>query len=260
MIRWSRWNGQAGVDAAGVGLALGAHQRRCRSGHGHVVGNVHGSAALRAQRQHRPDDLGDHVAGLAHDHRVAGAHVLGAHLVLVVQRGHADRRAADEHRLEHGERRRPTGAPDRHLDVAQQRGALLGRELVGDGPARRPRREPEPLALGEVVDLDHHAVDLVAEVVAVLLPVQAVGVRPRRASSNTSDLRVDREAERRAGTRASRVWLVERRAADDLAELVAQNDRSRLGGDRRVLLAQAAGGRVARVDEQPLARRPRPAR
>ena len=78
------------LDAAGVGLALGAHQlgvqraRAVRREHPRL-------GAGRAQREHRPDDLGDDVAGLAHDHRVAGADVLDAHLVLVVQRGHAAR-------------------------------------------------------------------------------------------------------------------------------------------------------------------------
>ena len=41
-------------------------------------------------------------------------------------------------------------------------------------------------------------------------------------------------------------------AADHLAELVHPEREVAFGGDRRVLLAQAAGGGVARVDEQPL--------
>ena len=51
---------------------------------------------------------------------------------------------------------------------------------------------------------------------------------------------------------------LERRAADHLAELVHPEREVALGGDRRVLLAQAAGGGVARVDEQPRRRWPRP--
>ncbi len=56
----------------------------------------------------------------------------------------------------------------------RQRRAFLGRELVGDRPSRRPRREAEQLALDEVVDLHDAAVDVVFEIVAVLLPVGAV--------------------------------------------------------------------------------------
>ncbi len=68
--------------------------------------------------------------------------------------------------------------PVRPTDTMMSRssgGALLGRELVGDRPARSPRGDAEALALCDVVDLDHHAVDLVVEVVAMFLPVQAVG-------------------------------------------------------------------------------------
>ena len=48
---------------------------------------------------------------------------------------------------------------------------LLGRVLVGDRPARRPRRGAEPALQRDLVDFDHHAVDFVFDVVAVLAPV-----------------------------------------------------------------------------------------
>ena len=63
-----------------------------------------------------PDDLGDHVARAADDHRVPCADILAADLVLVVQRRVRDRDAADRDRLQHGERRdlaRPAGV---HVD------------------------------------------------------------------------------------------------------------------------------------------------
>ena len=71
--------------------------------------------------------------------------------------------AADEHRLELRERRGAAGAPDAHHDAPEQRGLLLGRELEGGRPARRLARDSELLALAEIVDLHHDAVDLVAE-------------------------------------------------------------------------------------------------
>ena len=81
--------------------------------------------------------------------------------------------------------------------------------------------KPSSLAQGEVVDLHHHAVDLVGEVVAVLLPVQAVRVdlverRRRRVISGFTG-----KPERRAGTRASRGGVASVGTAHDLAELVA---------------------------------------
>ena len=117
MMRWSRWYGQAGstqrVSASPSSRTSGVPQRaRAHGGERPRLG------AVGAQAEDRADHLGDHVAGLAHDDGVAGPHVLQADLVLVVQRGHADRGAADEHRLEHGEGRGPAGAADRHLDVA----------------------------------------------------------------------------------------------------------------------------------------------
>ena len=98
------------VDAEGVGLGFEAHE---------------GLAAHRARRweapplqplgplgEDGPDDLGDDVARPPDDDEVAGTDVLRPHLVLVVQGGALDGHAADEHRVEHGERRRSTGAPD----------------------------------------------------------------------------------------------------------------------------------------------------
>ena len=226
------------VDAERVGLALEPHElgrSRARD-----RGEPPRRQALRALGQHRPDDLGDDVAGLAHDHRVAGAHVLGPHLVLVVQRGQADGGAADEHRLQHGEGRGPAGAADRHHDV-EQGGALLGRELVGDRPPRRLGREAQLVAVGEVVDLHHHAVDLVVEVVAVLLPVAQKADLVE--ASRRLDLRVDGQAASRRATRASRGGCVS--GGLRRSRLVGPELELAAGRDRGVLLAQRAGGGVA---------------
>ena len=92
-----------------------AHERR--AARGQVAGSSSGGRR-RALLQDRPDDLGDDVAGAAHDHRVALAHVLAVHLVLVVQRRVGDRDAAHEHRLEHRERRHLAGAAGVDVDRA----------------------------------------------------------------------------------------------------------------------------------------------
>ena len=249
-----------GRHTAGVGLPLGPHERR--AAHRAVGGEHPGLGSLGAVDDHRSDDLGDHVAGLAHDDRVAGADVLHLHLVLVVQGRHAHGRPPDEHRIEDGERSGAAGAPDRHLDREQGGRAFLRRELVGDRPARRPRREPEHLALRPVVDLDDHAVDLEVELVSTLLPVEAVlGDRVDRLERD--DVGVDREPERgdvvelgpvRRQLRTAVVGVVE----PELSELVAPERQLALGGLGRVLLTQAAGRRVAGVDERLLAGGRRP--
>ena len=84
--------------------------------------------------------LGDHVAGTAHPHGVAHAHVLLVHLVLVVQ---ASRWTRSRPPTFTGSSRatgvRAAGAPHLHLDVEHLRALLLRGELPRDGPARRAR-------------------------------------------------------------------------------------------------------------------------
>ncbi len=170
---------------------------------GHFFGNFHRFDFGGRFAMHRTDHLGNDVAGAADDHGVAGPDVFARDVVLVVQRRHPDVRAADEDGLEDGEGRRPPGAADADLDVAQERGLLLGRELVRDRPPRRPRRVPHLRALAEVVDLGDDTVDLVAERVPVRL--DALAEREHRVEVvERLDLLVHREAERLHPRRVSR--------------------------------------------------------
>ncbi len=178
--------------APGGAAAAGAVRRRGPLG-----------GAGRAHAEHRADDLGDHVAGLAHDDGVADAHVLAAHLVLVVQRGARDRRAGDGHRVELRERREHAGAADLHADLAQHGRLLLGRELVGDRPARRLARVAELVLQRERVDLHHDAVDLVGQRVALLERARRRTRGPPR-GPRTRSRRGSRGSRRRAATRAPR--------------------------------------------------------
>ena len=159
-----RWSASPSARTSGV-----AHE-------GQVLRHLPLARILRAQRRNRPDHLGDHVAGAANDHGVALAHVLAPHLVLVVQRRRRDRDAADEHRLEERERGDLPGAPGMHADLAKDRRALLGRELVGDRPAGRVARRAELLLQRDRVDLHHDAVDLPVDRVALLFPLHRVGL------------------------------------------------------------------------------------
>ncbi len=89
-----------------------------------------------------------------------------------------DGRARDLDRLHEGERRDPAGAADVDPDVEQLGGGLLRRVLVGDRPPRCPRGGTEPPLQRDLVDFDHHTVDFVLDVVAVLTPVRdALGDR-----------------------------------------------------------------------------------
>ena len=103
---------------------------------GHVGRHHPRLRVRRPPAQHRADDARDDVAGLLDDHPVAFADVLARDVVGVVQRRHRDRRAGEEHRLEHRERRHRAGAADVDVDPSQQRRLLLRGELEGDRPAR----------------------------------------------------------------------------------------------------------------------------
>ncbi len=152
-----------------------------------------------------------------------------------MQGGPLDVGAADEDRLEHGVGRGPAGTADRDHDVEQRRGALLGRELVGDRPPGRPGGDAELGAGGEVGDLHDGAVDLVGQIVAVLLPALAEGHHVVDVVER-ADLGVHREAEL-AEKLEGLLVAGHRRSALDLAELVGPQRQLAPGGDRRILLA-----------------------
>ena len=142
---------------------------------GQTVGKLKSFCALRALRFNHAENLRNDVAGALDDDGIADAHVFPRDLVLVVQRGVLHHHAADGHRLELGHRRQRAGASDLDLDVAQDRGRLLGGKFVGDGIARRARDEAEALLKIEPVELIDDAVDVVVEAGAPALDV-AVGV------------------------------------------------------------------------------------
>ena len=204
-MRCTRWPGQSRL-VQNVSLSPGAAAPVGPRSSGRRWGTSTGGGLRAWPPRHRAHHLGDHVAGLAHHHRVAGPHVLGPHLVLVVEGGQRHGGAADEDRLQHGERGGLAGPTDRDRDVLQRGGPLLGRELVGDGPPRGPGRGAELALQGQVVDLDHHAVDLVVELVTVLLPPAAEGQRLVEAVDHLA-FGVDREPGRGPATRGWRAWV-----------------------------------------------------
>ena len=79
---------------------------------GQCAGIVHGFVPRGRSLEHDAHDFRNHVAGAAHDHGVADAHVEARDLVGVVQRRVGDGDAADEHRRELRRRRRRAGAAD----------------------------------------------------------------------------------------------------------------------------------------------------
>ena len=215
-------------------------------------------ATFRTRRREGPDGqspgplgqdgtqhLRDDIASLAYHHHVTGADVLLANLVGIVEGGGRNRGSAHEHRLETGEGGGLASGSDGHLNVEQARGALLRRELEGNGPTWCPGGEPQSILQPEVVDLDDHPVDLVVEVVARRShPVDMVD-DVLEVGEALHPL-VHREAE--GGQPGQGVAMrAQLGPAHHLAQLVGPEREVPGGGHRSVLLPQRTGCRVAGV-------------
>ena len=125
------------IQAAPHHLPLLAHEQRVAGGA--VLGHLPRGGPLGTLLEDHSLDLGDDVACLVDQHRVADAHVLARHLVLVVEGAAPNRGTRDQRGFQDRDRRHGTGAPDLDVDVEHLRLVLLGRELVGDRPARCAR-------------------------------------------------------------------------------------------------------------------------
>ena len=229
------------------GLTVGVSQA------GHLLGaSRHRAAALAALRlRRRRHHLRDHVAGAHHDHLVAVAHVLAAQVLLVVERGELDRHARHLHGLELRERHHVAGAPDVPGHALERGGGGGGGELPGDRAARLAAHHAELALQVEVVDLDHHAVDLEVEPVAALLP-GAAGAH--HLVDGVVQLHVAVHAEAVLAQPLERLVVGLEREPLRGAHAVAPHRQRPRGRELRVELADRAGGRVARVGEGGLAR------
>ena len=218
-------------------------------------------AALRAADRHpecprargallreHAHDFRDHVARAPDDHRVADHHVLAPDLVLVVQRGIGDGHAADEHRLEASHRRDGAGAPDLHVDADDFGRHLLGRELVGDGPAWLAGHESERVLQRERIDLVHDAVDLEGKAHPPggnrLVEIGQLG----RAMRNPP-ICIHRNAQGFERIEQRALGLGPRKVAR-FADSVGEEMQRTLRRHRRVDLPHGARGGIARVDEE----------
>ncbi len=242
----------AGVGAADVHVPfLGRRQRGAAGGafggHDEVPDR---RILLLAQGQDRPDDLRDDVPGLAQHHDVADLDALGLDDLLVVQGGHLHGGAGHLDGFHHAVRGDAAGAADVDRDVQQLGVDFLGRVLVGDGPARHPGGVAEGALGGEVVDLDHDAVDFVGEAV----PLVAVALDEfQHVLEPGQDLEVRAGGQAPLGELAVGVRLADGVESFAGADAVHVHPQRALGGFRRVLLPQRAGGGVAGVGQRRLA-------
>ncbi len=170
-----------------------------------------------------------------------------------MERRIGDHHAADGDRLQPRHRGQRAGAADLDVDGGELGGRLLGRELVGDGPAGRARAQAETVLQGQQVGLVDDAVDIVVEAGALPLDL-AIGGKRRVDVGAEPHQRIDRKAP--VGEKPHHADLaVGRQGAAHLAPGIGEEAQRARCGDLRVLLAQRAGGGVARIDVERLARR-----
>jgi hypothetical protein len=124
-------------------------------------------AALAAFLLDPLHDLRNHVARPLHAHEVAFADVLASDFLGVVQVRPAHRHAADLHRLHERNRRDDARATDARHDAENAGDLDPWCELECERPARMVRGRAELGADRDVVQLDHTAVDLDGQVVAL---------------------------------------------------------------------------------------------
>ena len=232
------------AGAAGHRLPFQSLHRRATNrtlGGEEDLAGIHG-----ALRLHHCHYLRDHIPRPAHYHGVADHDAKARYLVGIVQSGVGDGDAADEHRFELGHRGDGAGTADLELDVLQQGHLLLGRELVGRGPARGPGHETELLLQCYVVHLVDHAIDLVGQLAAAGQDVVVEGL-----TTGSALLELHLGAERQPPglelVEASEVGVPQLVAA--YAHAIGVEAQGAAGGDAGIKLAQTAGGGIARVDE-----------
>ena len=191
----------AGHERLGQRTATSPSLRTTRDPHeGHVAASANAEPRLVRLRglrtllaDDRADDLRDHFAGALDDDLVAGADVLAADVVEIVQRGALYRHTADLDRRQDGERSKHTRSPHADLDREQPCGRRCRRKLEGYRPTRVMGDAAERRLHGEVVDFDNDTVDVEVELTSALLPATALsryGFDRRLARS----FRVDPEA------------------------------------------------------------------
>ena len=253
--------GAAGARALLAGRGLLAHDvgvQRARA----FLRKMIGLGVLRPLVDHDIDDLRDDVAGALDHHGVADPDVAAlaqllavaadaADVILIVQRDVLHDDAADADRLELADRRERAGAPDLDLDIPEHGGGALGREFVRDRPARRPRDEAEPLLPVDAVDLVDDAVDVVVEPGALLLDL---AVKRDQLLDRMADFRQRVGLEAAAFEPGDHAGLGIRRHLRHLSPGVGEKTERTRGGDRGILLAQRAGGRIARIGERGFSR------
>ena len=151
------------------------------------------------------------------------------------------------HRPEPRIRIQRPGAADVDLDRLEQRRRLDGRELEGDGPTRLAPDGAQFALDVQVIDFDHHAVNLIIERFAAMLPLGA-GTDNVLNAVDSPVLRIGLKTPFAEGLQ--HLPLGPRLPSLGLAERINEHIQRSPRGNARVELANRSGGAIARVGEQ----------
>ncbi len=217
-----------------------------RAAHRAGLRNLHCPGILGAALGNHLHHLRNHVTGTPDDHRVADHQPQPRHFVHVVQRGIGDHDACHLDRLEACDRRDGAGTTHLELDIQQFGELFHGGEFVGNRPARLTGAEAKFALRCQVVDLEHHAVDLVSQRQAPLTDIAVIGQALLDAIRHFQ-LATDRHAPFFQRFKHADVSVGDFRRR--LAQTIAAELQRPVGRDLGIQLTQAACGCVARVGE-----------
>ncbi len=167
-----------------------------------------------------------------------------------MQRGVLHHDAADRDGIELGDGGERAGAAHLDVDIAQDRGRLLGGEFVGAGEAGRAGDEAEPPLEIEAVELVDDAVDVVVEAGAAALDI-AIGFKHFLDRAGEPDQGIEGKAPRAQDLIDVPLGLG--RQVRHLAPAIGEEAQRPLCRDGGIELAERACRGVARIGEKPLA-------
>ena len=161
-----------------------------------------------------------------------------------MQRSPADGDSAQRNRLQQRHRRQRPGAAHLHLNLMNPCHRLARGVLVGNGPSRSLRRGAHLRLQGDGVHLDHHAVNLIGQRLALGFPLLAE-LQGLLDIPAVPPVGIHLEAQRRKSSQRLPV-LRKRRACID-QQAVAEEVQAALGHDARLQHADGTGGGVAGI-------------
>ena len=217
-----------------------------------------GNAVRRPLLEDHAHHLGNDLSPLLHADQVALPDVQLGNLVGIVQRGILNGRSGHEHLFQPGHRRDSTRPAHLVVNANEARQALLGLELVGQGPSRRLGRGAQRPAVHGLVHLDDHSVNGERQSVASVIPVGQIVHHSRHIVHALKS-----PVKRQGGLEAPPGGIVD---APGMAvqfpvlqfHPVEETVQSAPGDLLVVVELQAPGRRVARVDKRIATRRHHP--